>query len=218
MFCGCGLCVAQCAHSVCEWSVFGLALSRSWLNRSAPKWSTSSIQTPTPPSRSSTHVSSSIKYSVQVCLHRLHFICFTSIDKDIINNIHFKLYQNLAIAVDTSTVLHTMQSLNFSAAASSWRFLQHTVVNPIPVDPCMYIALCLFILSIFLWMWFLFYRLQDCSSSCFCCLPSHTNWFLTTVFYSDGYLFFSVLVNWGLRILVFWGFFLFFVFLLGPII
>ena len=35
-----------------------------------------------------------------------------------------------------------------------------------------YIALCLFILSFFLWMWFSFHRLQDCSSSCFCCLPS----------------------------------------------
>ena len=35
-----------------------------------------------------------------------------------------------------------------------------------------YIALCLFILSFFLWMWFLFHRLQDCSSSCFCSLPS----------------------------------------------
>ena len=35
-----------------------------------------------------------------------------------------------------------------------------------------YLALCLFIVSIFLWMWFLFHRLQDCSSSCFFCLPS----------------------------------------------
>ena len=30
----------------------------------------------------------------------------------------------------------------------------------------------LFILSISLWMWFSFHRLQNCSSSCFCCLPS----------------------------------------------
>ena len=35
-----------------------------------------------------------------------------------------------------------------------------------------YIVLCLFILSVFLWMWFSFRRLQNCSSSCFCCLPS----------------------------------------------
>ena len=35
-----------------------------------------------------------------------------------------------------------------------------------------YIALCLFILPLFLWMSFSFHRLQDCSYSCFCCLPS----------------------------------------------
>ena len=35
-----------------------------------------------------------------------------------------------------------------------------------------FIALCLFIFSVFMSMWFLFHRLQDCNSSCFCCLPS----------------------------------------------
>ena len=35
-----------------------------------------------------------------------------------------------------------------------------------------YKVLCLLILSIFLWMWFSFHRLQNYSSSCFCCLPS----------------------------------------------
>ena len=32
--------------------------------------------------------------------------------------------------------------------------------------------LCHLILSNVLWLQFLFHRLQDCSSSCFCCLPS----------------------------------------------
>ena len=35
-----------------------------------------------------------------------------------------------------------------------------------------YIALCLFILSLCLLMWFLFHRLQVCCSSWFCCVPS----------------------------------------------
>ena len=83
-----------------------------------------------------------IKYSVQVCFRRLHFICFTSIDKDNYN-ISFKLDQNVATAVDTKMVLHTMQSFKFSAAVRSFRFLQHTVVNPIPVDTCLYWADCM---------------------------------------------------------------------------
>ena len=45
-----------------------------------------------------------------------------------------------------------------------------------------YIVLCLFILSIFLQMWFLFHRLQDCSSSCF------------SLFYIYIYIFFNLFI------------------------
>ena len=49
------------------------------------------------------------------------------------------------------------------------------------VLPCSfiwYIVLCLFILSLFLWTWFSFHRLQDSSSSCFCHLSSGLCWLM----------------------------------------